>query len=126
MTHYEAGRLDSVRFIALNMAIPAFDMLDSLDTDQRYHLARIFEVSGVLDVANAHADTILRGNSSHLLALALSASLARESGDTARARTFDKRLLAAEKSELERGLSEYRDHRIDIDSALARARRGGK
>ncbi len=125
MELHEAGLEDSVKFLALNMAIPAFDLHDSLDVDLRYHLGRIAEVSGALAVAKAQADTILREKSTHLLGLALAARVARLEGDASRARAFDRRLLAAEKSEMALGLREYEDHKFDLDSALAKARRGG-
>ena len=125
MSLHEAGLDDSVRFLALNMAIPAYDLHDSLDIDLRYDLGRIAEVSGELALAKAQADTILRLKRTHLLGLVLSSSVARLNGDTAAARGFDKRLVAAEKSELALKLQEYTAHKLDLDSALARARRGG-
>jgi len=44
-------------------------------------------------------------------------------GNTKAARSFEKRLVAAEKSELAKKLVEYERHRDDITSALAAARR---
>jgi hypothetical protein len=121
----EAGLADSARTIATLMAIPAFELHDALDADLRYDLARIAEVTGALHIANAQTDTILIENANHLLGLGMAARLARLRGNGAQADDLDRRLLAAERSELALGREEYRLHKSDVDSALARARRGG-
>jgi hypothetical protein len=123
MTFHEAGQLDSVKAFAV-MAIPAFDLHDSLDLDLRYDLGRIAEVSGVTDIANAQADTILREVPDHLLGLTLATNLARARGDSAAVRSLNRRLLQAEKKELELNRPEYTLHRVDIERALAAARGG--
>jgi hypothetical protein len=125
MTAHEQGLNDSAQSLAL-MAIPAFDLHDSLDADLRYDLGRIAEVTGVLDLAKAQADTILLQQPNHLLGLLLSARVARLAGDTAAARAFDKRLLSAEPTERARNLTEYQLHKTDLDRAIAEARRGGE
>jgi len=101
------------------------DLHDSLDMDLRYDLARIAEVTGALPLASAQTDTILAKNPNHLLGLGMAARLARARGNSQRADQLDRRLLAAEQSELALGREEYRLHKTDVDSALARARRGG-
>jgi hypothetical protein len=125
MMLHEAGKDDSAKFLALNMGIPAFEMHDSLTIDLRYHLGRIAEVTGIYDLAKAQADTILREHPNHLLALALAANVARHEGKTALAKSLDKQLIKAETSELALRLEEYEAHKVDLDSALAVARRGG-
>jgi hypothetical protein len=99
-------------------------MLGTLNLDQRYDLGRIGEVSGAPQLAKAQADTILRESPTHLLGLTLAASVARTEGDDQARRAYEQRLLAAERSELAKASPEYQAHRVDIDSALARARRG--
>jgi hypothetical protein len=118
----ERGRTDSVQFFA-PMALTAYQMLGTLDLDQRYDLGRIGEVSGAPELARAQADTILRQSPTHLLGLTLAASAAEMRGDTRARRDYHQRLLAAERSELAKNLPEYQAHRVDIDTALARARR---
>ena len=118
----ERGRADSVQFFA-PMALSAYQMLGALNVDQRYDLGRIGEVSGAIPLARAQADTILRTNPTHLLGLSLAAAAARAAGDDASRREYERRLLAAEASERARTLPEYLAHRVDIDSAVARARR---
>ena len=118
MRYDEQGKRDSLLIFA-PMALNAYEMIGTLDTDQRYDLGRIGEVSGNYTVAKAQADTILRAQPNHLLALALAA---RMSPDPAVARQFQQRLLAAAPSELPKKLPEYERHRADITRALEQAR----
>jgi hypothetical protein len=118
----EQGKTDSVQFFA-PMALTAYQMLGPLNLDQRYDLGRIGEVSGAPELARAQADTILQRNPTHLLGLTLAAGAAAARGDAAAERSYRRRLLAAERPELAKNLPEYQAHRVDIDSALARARR---
>ena len=94
MTEHEAGRQDAVRSF-LPMARAAYEMLDSLNLDQRYDLGRLGEVGGDIALARAQADTILRKRPTHLLGLILAARVARLEKDEARARALDARLVAA-------------------------------
>jgi len=117
----ESGRIDSVRFFA-PMAIAAYQMLDSLDTGQRYDLGRVGIVSGLSELARAQADTILAREPRHLLGLALAISAARLGRDRTAQSSLERRLLAAEKSELATNREEYLRHRVDIADAIAAAR----
>ena len=118
MRYDEQGKRDSLLIFA-PMALNAYEMIGTLDTDQRYDLGRIGEASGNYTVAKAQADTILRAQPNHLLALALAA---RMSPDPAVARQFQQRLLAAAPAELQKKLPEYERHRADITRALEQAR----
>ena len=115
------GKVDSVQFFA-PMAITAYQLLAPLNIDQRYDMGRIGEVAGALPLAQAQADSILRENPNHLLGLILQARLAALAGDTTRLRTFERRILAAERSELATKKDEYTRHEDDITSALRLAR----
>lgn len=115
------GKVDSVQFFA-PMAITAYQMLAPLNIDQRYDMGRVGEVAGALPLAQAQADSILRENPSHLLGLILQARLATLARDTVRLRSFERRLLAAEKGELTTKRDEYTRHQEDIASALSQAR----
>jgi len=88
------GKIDSVQFFA-PMAVQSYLLLQPLNLDQRYDLGRIGEVTGALPLAQAQADTILRENPNHLLGLILEARLATIAGDSARVRSYERRLLAA-------------------------------
>ena len=121
MTEHEAGRTDAVRSF-LPMARAAYEMIGSLNLDQRYDLGRLGEVGGDTALARAQADTILAARPTHLLGLVLAARVARMEGSDARARALDARLVAAEPAERSASLPEYLLHKNDIDTALAAAR----
>jgi hypothetical protein len=121
----ERGRMDSARFF-LPMALQAYDALGNLSIDQRYDLGRLAEVAGDPRVATAQADTILTGQSTHLLGLVLASRAARLRGDERAERAFLDRLVKAEPVERPKQLPEYLLHQNDIDIALAewRQRKG--
>lgn len=119
------GKTDSVRFFA-PMGITAYQMIGTLNADQRYDLGRIAEVSGALPLARAQADSILLEQPSHLLGLVLAARVATLARDEAALRQVESRLLAVERAELARALPEYQRHEADIMNALAQARRGSR
>ena len=116
------GKVDSVQFFA-PMAIQSYLMLEPLNADQRYDLGRIGEVVGAIPLAKAQADTILRENPNHLLGLILEARLATLAGDTAQLHSWERKLLAAEKSEAAKKRDEYVRHQDDISNALQQARK---
>jgi hypothetical protein len=116
------GKTDSVQFFA-PMALTAYQMLSPLNADQRYDMGRIGEVAGALPLAKAQADSILLANPNHLLGLILEARLATMVGDTTQLRSFERRLLAAQKAELAARRDEYVRHQDDITNALQQARK---
>jgi hypothetical protein len=116
------GKIDSVQFFA-PMALTAYQMLAPLNADQRYDMGRIGEVVGALPLAKAQADSILREDPNHLLGLILEARLATISGDTAGLHSFERRLVAAQKTELAKKRDEYVRHQDDITNALQQARK---
>ena len=121
MTEHEAGRTDAVRTF-LPMARAAYEMLGTLNLDQRYDLGRLGEVGGDTALARAQADTILAARPTHLLGLALASRVAQMEGNATRARAFSAKLLAAEPTERSAALPEYLLHKNDLDAALAAAR----
>ena len=122
MTLASQGKVDSVQFFA-PMAIQSYLLLSPLNADQRYDLGRIGEVVGALPMAKAQADSILMGNPNHLLGLILEARLAVIAGDSVQRHSYERRLVAAEKSELAKKREEYLRHQDDITNALQQARR---
>ncbi len=117
----EEGKRDSVQLFA-SMAIPTFQSLQPLDAHVRYDLGRVAAAAGQLDLAQSQADTILKAKPRHLLGLILAAITADRRGDTAAARRFRSRLLAAEPAERAQTLEEYQLHDADIRAAVAAAR----
>jgi len=125
MMEHEAGRQDAVQSF-LPMARAAYQMLDSLNLDQRYDLGRLGEVGGDTALARAQADTILQKRPTHLLGLILAARIARLEKDETKARALDARLVAAAPAERSAPLPEYVHHKNDIDTALAAVRSSAK
>jgi hypothetical protein len=121
MRLHSQGKTDSVQFFS-TMALGVYETLGPLDADLRYDYGRVAEVSGNLDIARAQADTILQQSPTHLLGLILGAAVASASGDTQRRDELERRLLAAESTELAKNLEEYDLHRLDIETAIAAAR----
>jgi hypothetical protein len=122
MTLASQGKIDSVQFFA-PMAIQSYLLLSPLGPDQRYDLGRIGEVVGALPLAKAQADSILLENPNHLLGLILEARLAVIAGDSTQLHSYERRLIAAEKSELAKKREEYLRHQDDITTALQQARK---
>ena len=116
------GKVDSVQFFA-PMALTAYQMLSPMNADQRYDMGRIGEVAGALPLAKAQADSILRENPNHLLGLILEARLATLAGDTVLLHSYERRLIAAEKTESAKKREEYVRHQDDITNALQQARK---
>jgi hypothetical protein len=116
------GKIDSVQFFA-PMAVQSYLQLAPLNADQRYDLGRISEVVGALPLAQAQADSILREQPNHLLGLILEARLATLSGDTTRLHSYERRLIAASKTEPAKKLEEYVRHQDDITSAIEQAKK---
>jgi hypothetical protein len=119
------GKRDSVAFFA-PMAIQAYQMIGPLNDDQHYDVGRIATIAGDVQLAKAHADTILSRSPAHLLGLLLAAHVAELQGDPAAAARYGQRLLAAEQTEMGRGLPEYERHREEIVAAVAAARGRGR
>jgi len=117
----EEGKRDSVALFAA-MAVPTFQALEPLDAHLRYDLGRIAAVAGMLDLAKAEADTVLKAQPRHLLGLILAAQVAQLNGDAAAALRFNNQLVASEASERAKGLEEYTLHDADIRTAIAAAR----
>lgn len=118
------GKADSVQFFA-PMALAAYQMLEPLHADQRYDMGRVAEVAGQIDVARAQADTILRDAPTHLLGLILASRAADLLSLSSQKAEFNRRLLAAEKSEFATKKPEYDRHEDDIKRAVAEARTAG-
>jgi zinc-ribbon domain len=121
----EQGKRDSVQFFA-PMALMSFQSLPTPTALQRFELGRIAELADVKEIITAQADTILQASTTHLLGLSLASTAARMRGDAKAQSGFDKRLVAAAPAERAKNLPEYAVTQIDLDSALARARRNIK
>jgi hypothetical protein len=117
MSAHEQGHADTVQMFA-PMAIAAYNMIGTLDLDQRYDLGRIAAISGDETLARAQADTILASNPKHLLGLILAGNAARMRKDAAAERSYRDKLVAAVPTERTKQLPEYITHENDITIAL--------
>ncbi len=128
MTAYETG--DSVtarQFIP--MALMAYQRLDTLSLDARYHVALLSLAAGRPQDALAQTDTMLARVSNHLLALSAAAQAQDVMGRTERAIDMYRRFLDAYTPDIAASRSEYIDHGRALtgrrDEARAYLRRKG-
>lgn len=100
----------------LPMALAAYDQLPQADTDARYHAALLRAEAREFDAARALADTILAGDRTNLIGLALVGTLAELTGDRATLDRVRREFLAAWEAEIRKPNPEYVDHRDVLDA----------
>jgi hypothetical protein len=122
MRYSEQGRLDSARFFA-PMALQAYVALGRLDDHTHYDVGMIWAVVGDSARARSEAASILNEHPTHLLGLLLAM---RSAATPAIRASFQRKLVAASKTELAIPLPEYLEHQHDIDGALSAAKLAGK
>ena len=103
------------------MAVMAYQRVDSLDADGRYHLAALQIVGGDYAAARAQADTILASNPSHLFGLFSAAEAERRLGHAAVAKDFFQRFVRAYDAEVAKRLPEYEEHSQGLPAMRAQA-----
>jgi tetratricopeptide (TPR) repeat protein len=108
------------------MAIGAYQRVDSLDADGRYHLAALQLVGGNFAGARAEADSILARNPTHLFGLFAAADAERERGNTAAAKDLYQRFLRAYDAEVAKKLPEYEEHSQGLPAMKAAAEQAVK
>ncbi len=96
----------------LPMAIRALELAEPLDTDGKFHLV-LLRLTGQFNVeALEGAEEILSEQPNHLLGLAVAGDASLALGDSASARAYYGRWLAAYETETSKDLLEYRDHAL--------------
>lgn len=112
-----ASRGDSgeVRFFT-PMALQAYALLGSLDTDARYHVALIQAEAGDIAAVAAQADSLEAASPSHLFVSMLRAEVAERRGALVEMRRWYRRFLDQYQAELATGKQEYRDHQAALDA----------
>src|SRR5690606_3304812 len=103
------GNLEQARFF-IPMALQAYQMAEPLDDDGLFHLALLQSAAGDFSAARVTAERILAGNADHLLGLAVAGEAMAAAGDTAAARDYYGRFLAAYETESQKVYPEYIDH----------------
>jgi hypothetical protein len=107
------------------MALAAFEMLDTVDADTRYHAALIKLHLGDAAGAGAFGDSILARDSSHLLGWVARGMALRWQRDTARLPAVYAGFRRHAAAELARGRPEYQEHQM-ILGEFRQAAEGGK
>jgi hypothetical protein len=110
------------------MALQAYQMLDEVDADARYHAALIRLHTNDVEGARALADTILKKQPGHLFGYIVIGTIARfQKDDKALARAYAD-FLAHYDAEKQAGRPEYEEHARAVEDFLQAARdsRGGK
>lgn len=105
----------------LPMAIMAYQRVESLDVDGRYHLAALHLVGRDYAGARAEADSILAANPTHLFGLFTAGEAEAGQGHAAAAKDFYRRFLAAYAAEMARRLPEYQEHSQGLPAMKAQA-----
>jgi hypothetical protein len=104
------------------MAFMAYDQLEEVDADARYHAAVLrLHVEGDRKPALLLADTIQATAPYHLFAFMIRGSAGQLAGDEAMVRKAAKDFLSAWDVEIASGKPEYQDHRIMLDQFRQRA-----
>jgi zinc-ribbon domain len=115
MTASERGDSGEVAFFT-PMAVQAYELLGTMDSDSRYDLGMIYTVSGETAQALAQADTLEQTYPNHLLAKVIRAAVAQLTGDEATLGTEYREYLDAFDDEIALDRIEYNAHRRTIDS----------
>lgn len=105
------------------MAVMAYQRVDSLNADGRYHLAALQLVAGDYTAARAQADTLLAGNPQHLFGLFTAAQAESGRGNQAAARDLYQRFVQSYNSEVAKKLPEYEEHSQGLPAMKAEAER---
>lgn len=105
------------------MAVMAYQRVDSLDADGRYHLATLQLVAGDYAAARAQADTLLAGSPTHLFGLFSAAQAESSLGNAAAAKALFRRFLQSYDAEVAKKLPEYEEHSQALPAMKAEAER---
>lgn len=97
------------------MALQAFEMLDTVTVDARYHLAMLQLHVGNMTGAAAQADTIRRTDPDHLFSYVIKAAVARWQQDAAARASAYREFLKRFDAEIGKGRPEYQEHRAMLD-----------
>lgn len=104
------------------MALSAYEMLDTLDADARYHAALLRAHTGEVERARALGDTILARDPGHLLGYVVLGTAARWRKDDAALRQAYRAFLAGYDAEMKVNRPEYSEHRFSLEEFRRAAR----
>ena len=106
------------------MALAAYEMLDSVDTDARYHAAVLRVHTGDADAARLLGDTIVARAPAHLFGYMALGTSARWRKDTAALRQAYGSFLKHYEAEMKAGRPEYAEHKFSVEEFRKAAERG--
>lgn len=119
-----AERGDSVTVVQFSpMALGAYQLLDPVDADARYHAAMIHLTLGDFPEAVALADSILREVPGHLFGYVIRGEAAERQGRTGDVKRSYAEFLSHYDAEMKTNRPEYREHQPVIEDFSRRARR---
>jgi hypothetical protein len=108
------------------MALMAYQQLDQVTTDARYHAAMVHLTRGEVKEAAALADTILTTSPGHLFGFMIRGEVAKAQHQTAPLRQAEIEFLKHYQGELKTGRPEYDEHRIIVDNFRQQAETDSK
>jgi len=98
------------------MALMAYQQLDRITTDARYHAAMVHVTRGETKEAEALADTILAQDPGHLFGYMIRGDVARAQHQTTRLRQAEAGFLKHYEAELKAARPEYQEHRTIVEN----------
>jgi hypothetical protein len=97
------------------MALGAYEMLDTVDADARYHAALLRVHNGDVEGSRALGDSILAAQPGHLLGYVVLGTTARWRKDDAAMAKAYREFLAHYEAEMKADRREYGEHRASLD-----------
>lgn len=97
------------------MALSAYEMLDTLDADARYHAALLRAHTGEVEAARALGDSILARNPGHLLGYVVLGTAARWRKDDKALQRAYRNFLSRYDAEMKANRPEYSEHRFSLE-----------
>lgn len=121
----ESRSSDTITMFA-PMALGAYQQLDQVDIDARFHAATIHLIVGELAQAKALADTIAGAERNHLFAHLIRGEAAKQENDDKTLAKSYAAFLAAYDAEIKAGRKEYLEHQPWLDEFRTRAQAAPK
>ena len=112
--HENGDTEEAMRFAP--MALQAYELVDRLDADARYHIGLISLVLGDVDNARSQIANLQRESADHLLGLILQFNIAEQNGDEKAASKIRMRFARAYDAQISSGRPEYEAHRVTIET----------
>lgn len=103
------------------MALGAYQQLDQVDTDARFHAAIVHLLVGEFAAAKALADTIAKLEPTHLFAHVIRGEAAEQERDSTALASSYRSFLSGFDAEMKAGRREYQEHQPILEQFKARA-----